>query len=337
MIDLTGFRLPAEWECQDRTWLTWPQNVETWYEGSMHACEEEFRVFVLTIATSQRVAIQVNDIETRDRVAQIIDNLENIEFYIHPTNDAWCRDYGPDFLLNKKEGLKLIVDWRFNSWGEKYPPFDKDDAITNLISESQNITSMELDFILEGGSYEVNGQGDLITTESCLLNPNRNPGYSKESIEGLLKTYLCVERIVWLKDGIVGDDTDGHVDDFCRFSPSGNILLAESVAGNENFNVLEENYWLLSKEFDEEKIVRVPMPKKRVTFQEEVLPASYLNFCVTNHKVIVPIFGDENDQVALDIIAREFSKHEVVGLRANHIVIGLGGFHCLSKHEPSLK
>ena len=266
---------------------------------------------------------------------------ENIEFYFHPTNDAWCRDHGPAFVVNKNEKKKAIVDWAYNAWGDKYPPYDLDDVIPTLIADKLNLEVFYPNIIMEGGSVEFNGRGTLLTTTSCLLNKNRNPGLSQKEIEKFLIEYYGVENILWLGDGIVGDDTDGHIDDLTRFVNEDTVVtVIEENKSDENYAPLQENLKMLQtmklengKPFN---IIELPMPHP-VVYEGQRLPASYANFYIANQYVIVPTFRDNvNDSRALQILQQCFKTRQVVGIDSTDLIWGLGSFHCLSQQEPEI-
>lgn len=335
------YRLPAEWEKHDATWLTWPQNTDTWHTGSILDAQRAFLHFINIIQKGERVNLFVNDVRTEFEVRILADylsiDLYGVVFYVVKTNDAWIRDYGPDFLVADDE-LK-VLDWKYNAWGGKYPPFDADNNIPTYIANDLELEKESIDFVLEGGSFETNGNGILLTTKSCLLNENRNPRYSQEQIEVLLKEKLCQESVIWLEEGVAGDDTDGHVDDFTRFVSRNQLVTAvETRSANINHEVLKNNLQHLNElkssyGFD---VAEIPMPQHDVLFEGELLPASYLNFYMCNKAVIVPVFDDPNDKIAIDILSSLVTDREVIGINARDIVIGLGGFHCLSKHQPSI-
>ena len=265
--------------------------------------------------------------------------LNEISFYLHPTNDAWCRDHGPAFIVNKQTGEKAIVDWGYNAWGDKYPPYDLDDVIPTHIGEALGLKVFHPGIVMEGGSVEFNGKGTLMTTTACLLNKNRNPHLSQKQIEEYLSEYYGVEHILWLGDGIVGDDTDGHIDDITRFVNEDTVVtVVEEHKNDENYELLQENLKSLHKMRLENgkqlNVIELPMPKA-VIYEDQRLPASYANFYIANKSVIVPTFQDTtNDIKALDIIQSCFKDREVIGIDSTDLIWGLGSFHCLSQQEP---
>jgi agmatine deiminase len=260
---------------------------------------------------------------------------------MHPTNDAWCRDHGPAFLINSEAAdKKVIVDWNYNAWGNKYPPFDLDDVIPTLIGKHFNIPVYHPGIVMEGGSVEFNGNGTLITSTCCLLNENRNPHLNQQEIENYLYNYYGVDQILWVADGIIGDDTDGHIDDTVRFVNSDTVItVVESNKQDENYELLQTNLkQLKGMRLLNDKllnIVELPMPDA-VIYEDQRLPASYANFYISNKHVIVPTFRSKKDDLALQIIADCFPTRETVGIDSTDIIWGLGSFHCLSQQEPKV-
>jgi agmatine deiminase len=263
-------------------------------------------------------------------------------FHHHPTNDAWCRDHGPIFV--QRDGPRgkeeAIIDWGYNAWGGKYPPFDKDDVIPSLIGDEFGIPVYHPGIVMEGGSIELNGRGTLLTTESCLLNPNRNPSLTRADIEQRLKDYLGVRHILWLGDGIVGDDTDGHLDDLTRFVDPGTVVTVVEVDSlDENFDPLQDNLERLKLMKDQDgrplRVVTMPMPDP--LFQDDQrLPASYANFYIANGAVLLPTYRSRNDETARLILQDLFPTRQVIGIDCTDLVWGLGALHCVSQQWPSL-
>ncbi len=340
-----GFYFPAEFAPQHAMWLSWPHKEASW-PGKIHTIYKPYTDFIHLVAKDQKVCINVADEKMKQfAITQLTsDNRElskNVEFYFHPTNDAWCRDHGPAFLLNKNGKEKAIVDWDYNAWGGKYPPYDLDDVIPTLIGEKLNLPVFNPGIVMEGGSVEFNGRGTLLTTTACLLNKNRNPHLSQAEIEKYLHDYYGVEHILWLGDGIVGDDTDGHIDDITRFISEDTVVtVVEESKADENYELLQENLKLLSAMRLENgkhlNVIELPMPKA-VFYEGQRLPASYANFYISNKFVIVPTFRDtKNDDRALEILQLAFADREVVGIDSTDLIWGLGSFHCLSQQEPAL-
>lgn len=338
-----GFVFPAEWEKQEALWLSWPHKEESW-PGKIETIYEPYAQFIKLVAEDQLVRINVADEEMKAFALSHIEKsgakMENISFYFNPTNDAWCRDHGPAFVINRVTGEKAIVDWGYNAWGGKYPPFDLDDVVPTKIAKEFNLKLFTPPIVMEGGSVEFNGKGTILTTTACLLNENRNPHLNKEQIETYLKDYYGQDQVLWLGDGIVGDDTDGHIDDITRFVSEDTVLtVVEEDKSDENYALLQENLENLKgmKLLDGRslKVIELPMPRP-VEYDEQRLPASYANFYIANKVVIVPVFNDKNDQKALEIIQSVFPDRKVIGIDSVDIIWGLGSFHCLSQQEPSI-
>ena len=265
-------------------------------------------------------------------------DFTNIQLFIHPTNDAWCRDHGPAFLIHPAEKKKMIVDWGYNAWGGKYPPFDLDDNIPTLVANHYKLPVVYPGIVMEGGSVDFNGKGTILTTTSCLLNPNRNPSLNQKQIEEYLSNYYGASNIIWLGDGIIGDDTDGHIDDITRFVNDDTVItVVEENKQDENYEPLQENLKTLKtmrlETGKQMNIIELPMPSA-IVFDDMRLPASYANFYIANKYVVVPTFRDDNDDRALTIIQKCFPDRKVIGLDSWDIIWGLGSFHCLSQQEP---
>lgn len=337
-----GFSFPAEWAKQEALWLSWPHKEESW-PGKIDSIYKPYCEFIKAVAAGQKVRINVADQEMKAfasaELKKVDADLSQIEFYFHPTNDAWCRDHGPAFLINPQNHTKAVVDWGYNAWGGKYPPFDLDDVVPTQIAKAFDLPLFTPDIVMEGGSVEFNGAGTVMTTTACLLNENRNPHLTKEQIEIYLKEFYGQEQVLWLGDGIVGDDTDGHIDDITRFVNENTVLtVVEENPSDENYHILQENLETL-KSFrllngEPLQIITLPMPAP-VIYEETRLPASYANFYIANDVVVVPIFNDPNDQRALDIIQGCFPTRQVIGINSVDIIWGLGSFHCLSQQEPA--
>ena len=267
--------------------------------------------------------------------------MDRILFHFFSTNDAWCRDHGPAFLINPAAATpKVLVKWNYNAWGEKYPPHDLDNQIPIRIAAELNIPCFTPGIVMEGGSVEFNGKGTLLTSKACLLNPNRNPHLNQEQIEQYLCNYYGVRHILWVGDGILGDDTDGHIDDITRFVNADTVVtVVEENKADGNYEILQENLQLLQQMRLEDgkqlNVVELPMPSP-VIWEEQRLPASYANFYIANEVVVVPTFRDKNDRRALDILSGCFPTRRVVGIDSTDIIWGLGSFHCLSQQEPAV-
>jgi agmatine deiminase len=348
MIDKTpkdlSYYFPAEFSRHDATWLSWPHKEASW-PGKIKSIYPVYAEFIKLVAEGEQVNINVLDEAMKQEALRYLSSasadIKKINFFIHPTNDAWCRDHGPAFVINPRAEIKkLVIDWGYNAWGGKYPPFELDDNIPTLIANHYNIPVIYPGIIMEGGSVEFNGRGTVITTTSCLLNTNRNPQLTQKQIESYLHNYYGVENILWLGDGIIGDDTDGHIDDLTRFVNDNTVVtVVEENSKDENYDILQENLKLLSRLRLEDgkqiNVVELPMPAA-VVYDDIRLPASYANFYIANKYVIVPTFRDKNDDRALQILQSCFPDRKVVGLDSWDIIWGLGSFHCLSQQEPAV-
>jgi agmatine deiminase len=340
-----GYRMPAEWEPHVATWLTWPRPEGISFPDKYDTVPPVYARLIREISEVEEVNINVWNAEmarsVRDLLQKLDTPLENVTFHPFPAYEPWCRDHGPIFLVCEREGHRdrAIVDWAYNAWGNKYPPYDLDDAIPQHVAKLRNLPLFSPGIVMEGGAIEVNGRGTLLTTEACLLHPSRNPGLSKEDIERYLRDYLGVTNILWLGEGIVGDDTDGHIDDLSRFVNATTIVTAvERDPADENYKVLQENLKRLKTRRDERgspfRIIELPMPG-RIEHQGQRLPASYANFYILNGKVLVPTYRHANDAEAIEILQREFRDRRVVGIDSTELIWGLGSFHCITQQEPA--
>lgn len=337
-----GYHFPAEWEKHTATWLSWPHKEASW-PGKIETIYPFYAQFIKEIAKGEKVCININDEKMKQQAMDWLTkegvNISQVLFFIHPTNDAWCRDHGPAFLINSKaKDKKIIVDWDYNAWGGKYPPHDQDDIIPTRIASHYGIPVYNPGIIMEGGSVDFNGHGTVLTTTSCLLNKNRNPHLSQREIERYLINYYGVEQICWLEDGIVGDDTDGHIDDITRFVSQDTVItVIEKNRSDANYEPLQKNLQLLKKirllNGKPLTIIEIPMPSA-VIYDGQRLPASYANFYICNEAVIVPVFQDNHDEQALELIQSCFKDRKVIGINSTDIIWGLGSFHCLSQQEP---
>lgn len=337
-----GYYMPAEWAHHDATWLSYPHNENSW-PGKIDTIFNSYNLFIKSLTEVETVHINVCDEAMEQRVLEDLKMagafMVNVETHIFPTNDAWCRDHGPAFLLNKKDRTKrALLNWEYNAWGGKYPPFDKDTLIPSRIAELLGMRMFSPGIVMEGGSIDVNGVGDLLTTTSCLLNPNRNPNLTQDQIEGFLRDNYGVDNIIWLGEGIVGDDTDGHVDDLSRFCSEDLIVTAvEYDPADDNFAPLQENLKRLNHcrlaNGKQPTVAELPMPDP-VIWEDQRLPASYANFYICNGLVIFPTYKCDNDTEAAYVLEECFPKHEIVGIDSTDIIWGLGSFHCLSQQQP---
>jgi agmatine deiminase len=332
------YRLPAEWEPHEATWLAWPHEKSDW-PGKFAPIPWIYAQIVGHLARVEKVRILVEDADA-ERVARRIlkqshVDLSAVEFFQHKTNRSWTRDYCPLFVKSKA-GDVSIVHSRFNGWA-KYDNSEQDAKAPEMIARRLGIERRETGIVLEGGSIDVNGAGLLLTTEECLLDEEvqaRNPGLGRRGYEKAFREYLGVRETVWLHKGIVGDDTHGHVDDLARFTDERTVVtVVESDRDDANYDLLRENLLLLRARKDL-RIVTLPMPEP-VVFGGQRLPASYANFYIANRLVLVPTFTDEHDRVALNTLQRLFRDRNVIGIPCRDLVLGLGTLHCMSMQQPS--
>ena len=340
-----GFHMPAEWHPHDATWLTWPKDPLTWPDR-VPQVEEIYLKMMAALTPHERVNLLVDDERTEQLVRQrcTFPGADNVRFYQIPTVDSWIRDYGPNFILND-EGQLAFNDFVFNAWGNKYEELKRDDAIPARLEPLLSVQRFEPGFVLEGGAIDVNGAGCVLTTEQCLLNPNRNPQLSRTEIEQYLKDYLGVVKVLWLNEGIVGDDTDGHIDDIARFISTQTIVCAiEDDPADANYEILQDNLSRLRELRDargnEFRIITLPMPgvvagaTDSVERNLERLPASYANFYIANGVVLAPVFGHANDHRAVETLQELFPKRHVVQINCEPLVWGMGTIHCVTQQQP---
>ena len=336
-----GYRMPAEWEPHTATWLSWPRREGISFPESFDRVLPVLRAMVAVLIESEQVCINIcngmHEAEARSVLSGL--PMERVTFYPVPTNEPWCRDHGPIFLTCNREPQLAFVYWDYNAWGNKYPPFDLDEVVPRRLGEILNLPVFYPHMILEGGSIDVNGRGALLTSESCLLNKNRNPNLSRDEIEQRLRDYLGVSEILWLGDGIAGDDTDGHIDDLTRFVSERTVVtVVEENRDEENYEPLQENLARLREmKIGDRKlnILTLPMPKKMVR-EGLRLPASYANFYIANTHVLVPTFADGNDETALSVLRKCFPGRRVIGIDCRELIWGLGTFHCLTQQQPAV-
>src|SRR5262245_3476019 len=330
-----GYRMPAEWEPHGATWLAWPHNLETW-PRQLEVVRGVWVSMISALARSEAVHLLVNDPASEAEVRARLNVVEapggNVVFHRIPTVDVWIRDYGPTFLTGR-EGKLAFNDWVYNGWGNKYLAYEADDRVAKDIAKLLQIPVFEPGIVLEGGSIDVNGEGLCLTTEQCLLNPNRNPHLAKVEIEDLLKNYLGVDRVIWLGEGIAGDDTDGHVDDIARFvDPTTVVCVVEKNVSDVNYAPLKDNYERLLA-CPDLNVICLPTPGN-VAAEGHRLPASYANFYIANSVVLVPTFDHPNDGEALGILSELFPGRSVSGIPCSAVVYGLGAIHCVTQQEP---
>jgi len=340
-----GYRMPAEWEPHESTWLAWPHNLNTW-PGKFDLVPDIYIEIARALHTHEPVYIYVEDTEMVTETRKLLKreglNLSAVKFYEIPTDDTWARDHGPIFVsrLHENKPELAVTDWIFNSWGEKYGPWNLDDAVPQKIAKMLRLPLFEPGIVLEGGSIDVNGQGTLLTTEACLLNPNRNPTLTREDIETYLRAYLGVTNILWLGEGIVGDDTDGHVDDLARFvNPTTVVCALEDDPADANYALLRDNFDRVQKMTDQDgnplRVVPLCMPSP-VVYDGTRLPASYANFYIANGVVLMPTYDCPNDTRAMTTLQELFPTRQVVGIHCTDLVWGLGAIHCITQQQPAL-
>jgi agmatine deiminase len=343
-------RWPAEWEPHRATWLSWPHNRETWPDR-LSEVEDAFCEIVRAVLPGEAVEIQVSGIEMADRVRERlrgagVEGLDRVRFRGVPTNDAWVRDHGGIFVFERTVSgteQRVLLDFEFDAWGGKYPPWDLDDAVPEQMARITRLPRRPIELVLEAGSIDGDGAGTILTTESCLLNPNRGRvgvDRSREALEALLSKEFGASKVLWLGDGIEGDDTDGHVDDLTRFVGPGRVVtVLEPDPRDGNHIVLEANRQRLVGMEDAEgrrlEVVGLPMPPK-IEGPDGRLPASYANFYFANHGLLVPIFGVEEDREALSVLESLVRDRPIIPIPSQSLVLGLGSVHCLTQQEPGL-
>jgi agmatine deiminase len=336
-----GYRMPAEWEPHAATWLSWPRREGISFPDSFDRVMPTLRAMVEALIESEQVCINVCNSAHEAEAREVLRGVPTgrISFHLVPTNEPWCRDHGPIFLTRATEPKLAAVDWNYNAWGNKYPPFDLDEVVPTRVAKILDVPVFYPGMILEGGAIDVNGAGALLTTESCLLNKNRNPTLSREEIEQRLRDYLGVRDIFWLGDGIAGDDTDGHIDDLARFVSERTVVtVVEENRDDENYKPLQKNLARLQAMKIGGRAIEVitlPMPKK-IMREGLRLPATYANFYIANACVLVPTFANPADETALSVLRDCFSNRPVIGIDCRELIWGLGAFHCLTQQQPAI-
>lgn len=342
-----GFKMPAEWESHEATWLGWPHELTDW-PGKFSPIPWAFAEIVRHLSQVERVYLLVENREAEARVRTMLRksgaSLAAVDFFRVPTDRGWMRDSGPICVKNDA-GEVAYTNWRFNGWA-KYENHKKDAQVVTTANKKLKRTLWQpmhngRRVVLEGGSIDVNGRGTLLTTEECLLSKTqeRNPGFTREDYAEVFKNYFAVTNVLWLKNGIAGDDTHGHVDDLSRFvDPTTVVTVVEDNSKDANYSPLQENLALLKSMRDQDgqplRVETLPMPSP-VYFEGQRLPASYANFYIANRIVIVPTFNDVNDRIALNTLAKLFPTREVVGIACRDLVLGLGTLHCMTQHQPA--
>jgi len=344
-VDWSAYRLPAEWEKHEATFLAWPHNAETW-PGLLEGVEKTYLHIIQALLPGEKVyllakdcsaATQIQERLTREKISS-----PNLKILTIPSDDAWVRDSGPIFVLRRdaKQPQRLAHDFIFNSWGRKYGPWDLDDVIPPAACRMLDIPWVTHDFVLEGGSLDTDGQGTLLTTEQCLLNPNRNPSLRRTDIEERLTRWLGIQKVIWLHDGLEGDDTDGHIDDITRFVAPGTVVtVVEPDPKDANHAPLQENLARLRSAQDAKgqplQIIELPMPP-RSDGPHHRNPASHANFYIGNSAVLVPTFASPTDAIVLDRLRPFFPDRKVVGIDCRDLVAGLGAIHCITQQMPAI-
>lgn len=337
-------RLPAEFEPQEAVWLSWPSNRES-CPRTYDRLQDKFGELASTISRYERVRINapmLSHMGIRLSVADNEGDLSQVDIYEHATNDVWCRDHGPIFIKDKTSGVVSITDWKFNGWGEQFPPYDLDNTIPEKAAGVLKMDRFTSDMVLEGGAIETNGAGTLITTEAVILDKNRNPKMTKAAAEKEFKRMLGIDNVFWLEKGISGDDTGGHIDDMVRFIREDAVLcMVEPKDSDPNHKVLKKIREQLTdlRTSDGSKVeiieVEMPNPVEAKNWRLDRLPASYANFLILNNAIIIPIFGQKKkDALAEDIISENFPGREMISMTAKDLLMEGGAIHCVAMQEP---
>jgi len=340
-------RFPAEWENQQGILLCFPHNGNDW-PGKYGAIQWAFVEFIKKVTTFEEVVLVVADENLKEKVIGMLEiaevELKAVMFIIHKTNRSWMRDSGP--IIVKNGSKREALNFNFNGWA-KYKNFQLDKFVPSKVAEALQLPLTQVTYngkpvIVEGGAIETNGKGTLITSEECLMHPTiqvRNQNFTKEDYEAVFEEYLGITNVIWLGNGIEGDDTHGHIDDLCRFVNENTVVtIVESDSKDSNYQPLQDNLKRLQNAKLEDgkplNIIELPMPK-RIVFDGLILPASYANFLILNNCVLVPTFNDANDRIALNILAECFPNREIIGINAIDLIWGFGTLHCLSQQLPA--
>ncbi len=333
--------MPAEWQEHKNLWIAWPYDPLT-FPNRVEKVERAYLQIITAMHTSEVINLLVRDMSTKEKVLALFQkeniSLDRVLFHCVDYADTWIRDYGPTFVRNIETTEKSWLKWRYNAYGNKFPDLLKDNTVFSALAGDMIDPMIETNIIMEGGAFETNGKGTLLTTQQCLLNPNRNPSLSKEEIEDSLKTYLGVKKVIWLTEGIVNDHTDGHIDDVAKFVNAQTIVCAyEEDMNDPNFAILDAAYKTLTQETDQDgnpfTVIKLPMPHFNYDDGTKA-PASYANFYIGNGVVLVPTFNDSNDAKALEIIGSLFPDRIVVGIDCTDVIYGGGAIHCITQQEP---
>lgn len=347
MIDIQNYRMPAEWHQHSGTQLHWPTNRDTWPGVRLERVERVYLDIIEALHKYEPIHLLVPDKGYKKKLSNLFAtrsiDLKQIRFHLKSTNDVWARDCGPIFVKNDQDDF-AITDWEYNAWGKKYPPFDADNKLPKYFADTYGLPRFKPNMVLEGGSIETNGTGTLLTTESVLLNPNRNPDLSKKEIEARLKEYLGVSKVIWLKKGLAGDDTDGHIDDLSRFLNKNTILTMVAEEGDVNYKALHTNFKILREATDQHgqpfNIETLPLPETKIEGTtvdgSEFVPASYANFYIGNGVVLVPTYDMRYDEMALGLFMHYFPDRDVIGIPCADLVWGQGSIHCITQQLYSI-
>jgi agmatine deiminase len=345
-----GYRMPAEWEPHDATWLTFPRPDGISFPNAYGSIPAYWARMTSELCAGEEVHINLFDDQIEGIARQALAKAglggrlgSRIFLHRFPAYEPWCRDHGPVFVRRRNpatgRGELAVVDWRYNAWGGKYPPYDLDDAVPQHVARWLNLPLFSPDWILEGGSIDVNGQGTVLTTEQCLLHENRNAPESKAEVETWLRDFLGAEKVLWLGEGIVGDDTDGHIDDITRFvAPQAVVTCVEEDPLDDNYELLRENRRRLqgmsTARGEPLEILDLPMPGV-VEKDGQRLPASYANFYIGNEVVLLPVYRHPNDARAMEVLENCFPGRRIVAIDGVDLIWGLGSFHCVTQQQPS--
>jgi len=340
LVEPGVFRMPAEWEPQAGIWLVWPHAADTW-PGCLDQAEREHAGLARAIAEFEPVDLLVPDSEQLDRIERAFaatSTRHPVRLHVVPSDDSWVRDSGPTFV-HDAAGSVVAIDWIFNAWGGKYAPWDRDAAVGRKIAELADVRCIRSSLTLEGGALEVDGEGTLLATRSCVLDPKRNPEIAEKQIEAILAPLLGIERFIWVDASLSGDDTDGHIDNLARFVAPGRVLCSVATqATHPDHDSLRALYQELARSRDARgrllEVIELPLPAA-VEVEERLLPASYANFLILNGGVVVPNFGVDTDAAANDLLRKCFPDRRIVGVEARTLVRGFGGPHCLSQQQPA--
>lgn len=333
-----NYCMPAEWEMHERTFIEWPVKESLVWPDNHEEVIEGYANVINAIADFEKVTLLVNEDTYEEAKSKC---KENVELLTIPHNDAWCRDNGPTFIWDECKNLASI-NWNFNAWGERFTPYDLDNQVARQIIDHVKVKGFDADIVLEGGSIHVDGEGTLLTTKECLLNKNRNPDLSKDQIEEQLKHYLGIKKIVWLNQGLYGDETDGHVDNVACFAKPGVILLQTCKDPKDpNYKISEENLEILKNATDAKgrkiTIIEIPQPPARY-YKEVRLTLSYLNFYMVNQGIILPVFGEEatqSDRLAEEILCKVFPSRKIVTVDGMSLIKEGGNVHCITQQMPA--